>query len=97
MKKITLKDKESFHAWQARAVQGVDDKGQMAVSTMGEPATFPVILVWGFTEQIDLSTTIPNQTTDVFDYKYIYISDFPVRNIKYGTYVYQIFQTNDYM
>ena len=95
MKKIVLKDREQFHAWQARAVQGVDDKGQMAVSTMSLPSAYPVMLVWGFTEQVDLDTAIPNQTTDVFDYKYVYISDFPLRNIKHGTYVYQVFQMSE--
>ena len=95
MKKIVLKAIEHFHAWQAKAIQGVDDKGQMAVSTMELPKEFPVILVWAFTEQIDWETSIPNQTGDVFNYKYVYIEDFPVRNIKHGTYVYQIFQTSD--
>jgi len=95
MKKIILTSVEQFHSWQARAIQGVDDKGQMAVSTMSLPLQYPVILIWAFTEQIDLDTTLHCQTADIFDYKYIYIMDFPVKHLKRGTYVYQIFQTSN--
>jgi hypothetical protein len=94
MKKIVLKDLEAFHIWQARIGRGVDDKGQISVSTMAQPAEYPVIVIWSFHEELDLESAI-NVSYDRFDYKFIYIGDFPMKHLKQGTYVYQVFQTSD--
>jgi hypothetical protein len=97
MKKILLSSRENFHVWQAKAIQGVDDKGQMAVSTMAMPAEYPVLLVWSFHEEVDMDTSCMRALSDVLEYKYIYITDFPVKATKKGTYLYQIYQTfNDF-
>ena len=93
MKKIVPKDLEHFHAWQAHIIRRIDDKGQMAVSTMEFPKEYPVMLVWTFYENVDFESS--DALSDVFEYKYVYVGDFPVKSIKKGTYVYQIFQTSD--
>ena len=95
MKKVVIRDIESFHAWQARTVKSVDDKCQMAISTIPYPREYPIVLVWNIREESDIESTFPNALTDIFEYKYIYIGDFPVRCIKKGIYIYQVFQTND--
>ena len=95
MKKILLKDLEHFHAWQAKTIKKIDNDAQVDVSVMPQPAEYPVILVWDFHEDFDVDSRHPNQPKDVFSYKYIYLGDFPMKCIKRGTYVYQVFQTND--
>jgi hypothetical protein len=94
MKKIVLRDLEAFNIWQARISQGVDDKGQISVSTMAQPAEYPVLIVWSFHEEPDIESAI-NVSFDKFEYKFVYIGDFPIKCLKRGTYVYQVFQTSD--
>lgn len=97
MKKIVFKDEEDFHIWQCKILQGLDDFGKQSVSVMAFPIEYPCLMVWDILEEqcIDIDIRHVNQTKDVLDYKYIYIGDFPVKKIKQGTYVYQIFQTSD--
>jgi hypothetical protein len=94
MKKIVLRDFEAFYFWQVKISRGVDDKGQLCVSTMDHPVEYPVLIVWSFHEEPDRESAI-NVSFDKFEYKFVYIGDFPIKRIKKGTYVYQVFQTSD--
>ena len=94
MKKILFKDIASFRSWQFEISKGLSGDEQRAVSTMNCPSHFPVILIFEFIQTTDCAS----QTFNLFDkleYVYIYIGDFPVKEIKTGSYVYQMVKTNE--
>lgn len=94
MKKIVLKDLQHFRDWQTEVSRNIGDSGQRAVSDMEPPAEYPVILIWSIDEMMDFES----QTFEYYDrlqFQYVYVGDFPVKQIKRGRYVYQIFETSD--
>ncbi len=95
MKSIVFKDKEDFHAWQCKTVRGLDTHAQESIDTMEFPAEYPCVMVWDIHEICDIDSRHPNELMDVLYYKYVYLDHFPVKRIKQGLYVYQVFQTSD--
>lgn len=95
MKKVLLKDLNQFKEWQKIAIRGVDDHAKLTIVVMAPPFEYPVVLIWSIIEQQVDDGDGNHALNDKFDYKYIYVGDFPVKSIKHGTYVYQIFQTGD--
>jgi hypothetical protein len=97
MKLASLKDQEDFHAWQLKNSRGVDERCQQAISIMAFPIEYPCVIVWDIREEqnFDVDVRHPNAITDVLRYKYVYIGNFPMKRLKKGTYVYQVFQTSD--
>lgn len=90
MKKLLLKDISSFRTWQFDTSKGLDSAGQRAVSTVSCPSHFPVLLVFEFTQTIDTFDSL-----DKLEYVYVYIGDFPVKEVKTGIYIYQVVKTNE--
>lgn len=94
MKKIVIKSLQNFREWQSEVSKNIGGSGQWAVSNMDLPVEYPVILIWSIDEMIDFES----QSFDYYDrlqFQYVYIGNFPIRQIKRGRYVYQIFQTSD--
>ena len=54
------------------------------------PSHFPVLLVFEFTQTTDTFNPL-----DKLEYVYVYIGDFPTKEIKTGIYVYQVVKTNE--
>jgi len=96
MKLAVFNDKEDFHAWQHRNSRGVDSQCQQSISVMAFPIEYPCVMVWSIHEVCDIDSPHPYEPMDILHYKYVYLSDFPVKKIKKGVYLYQIFQTSDY-
>ena len=93
MKKLLFKDVASFRTWQFDISKSLDGTGQMAVSMMACPSHFPVLLVFDFIKTMDC-----NSQTSEFDrleYVFVYVSDFPMKEIRTGIYVYQMVKTNE--
>lgn len=94
MKKKLIKDILEFRSWQSNTCDLVDEKCQRVITMIQPPNEFPVIICWNIIELIDFESCGCG-VTDKFDFTYIYLGNFPVKNVKKGTYVYQVFQTGD--
>lgn len=97
MKKQLFKSHEEFRAWQAKNARGVDEHCMQDINDMYEPSQYPCVMVWSIQEEYDsdIDARYPNALIDVLHFKYIYISHFPVKRIKRGLYVYQVFETSN--
>ncbi len=96
MKKLLIKDLYSFRTWQHEVSRNIDSEGQRTVSSMADPTHFPVVLMWLISDFIDFNSKNLDPT-DQLEYKYIYIEDFPVKELKRGMYVYQVVRTSEGM
>ncbi len=94
MKKILLKNLDDFRRWQFANSKVVDEKCQIDISKMELPRHFPFLLVWTFSEIINFETRF-HEPFDHFEYEYVYIDSFPMKEIKTGTYVYQMVRTDE--
>ena len=94
MKKILLKDLEHFRAWQREVSRTLDSGGQRLVSFMPLPDHYPMVLVWTVYDFIDTKSSLSTYD-DRVEYNYVYIDTFPVKEIKRGTYIYQMVRTDE--
>lgn len=94
MKKIQLKDLEHFRSWQMEVCRTLDGNAQRFISLMPLPEHYPMILVWTTYDFYDPKSTSLSPT-DKIEYNYVYIDTFPVKEIKRGTYIYQMVRTDE--
>lgn len=93
MKKILLKDILEFRSWQSKACSTIGECGQKALLEMEAPTEYPCVLCWSIAELMTFESHC-FETVDKLQYQYIYLGNFPLKNVKRGTYVYQVFQTD---
>lgn len=95
MKKLLLRDKQSFHTWQEEVSKKLDSNGQILVSSVKSPTHYPVIIIWITYEEINGNSGMGIDIADRFEYIYVYPDSFPHKEVKTGMYIYQIARTSE--
>lgn len=94
MKKKLIRDILEFRSWQSELGKKSCEYAQEAIIKMLPPSEYPVIISWTLNELIDFESQCFEPFSKL-EYIYIYLGNFPVKNIKHGRYVYQVFQSDD--
>lgn len=93
LEKALFKDTIEFREWQACLAREVTTSCQKSIFDMPLPSEYPFVVCWRVTEVRDLESE-SFEFHDKLEYEYVYLGDFPVKNIKQGYYLYQLFHTN---
>ena len=95
LEKALFRDPVEFREWQACLAREVTISCQKSVFDMPLPTEYPFVVCWRVTEVRDLESE-SFEMQDKLQYEYVYLADFPVKNIKRGDYVYQVFHTENF-
>ena len=92
LEKSLFKEPSEFRDWQACLAREVTPSCQKSIFDMPLPEEYPFVVCWKIAEVRDLESD-SFEIQDKLEFEYIYLKDFPMKDIKKGIYLYQIYHT----